>query len=119
MKPDALLAFARADRRPRCRRAALARATLVAIARSITWSPAISARSRDLRGHAARRPRGPGAIDPRRAPAFMRVACRHFTTSWVARERAETRLAEPFAERDARLCLAYADAVLAARAAAN
>jgi hypothetical protein len=59
------------------------------------------------------------AIDPVHAPGFIRAARRHFTTLWIARERAELKPTEPFAERDARLCLAYAEFVIAARAAAN
>jgi hypothetical protein len=59
------------------------------------------------------------AADPTHAPAFIGVARRHFTTGWIAGERALGRLAEPFGARDARLSLAYADAVFAARAAAN
>jgi HEPN domain-containing protein len=58
-------------------------------------------------------------IDPVHAPAFIREARRSITTSWIAAMRADNNLGEPFDERDARLCLAYAERVLAARAAAN
>jgi len=54
------------------------------------------------------------ALDPAAAPAFMRLARRHFVTSWITAERAQTRAAEPFGARDA-----YAELVFAARAAAN
>jgi hypothetical protein len=59
------------------------------------------------------------AIDPAQAPGFMRVARRHFTTTWLAGERAASQLAEPFGARDALTSLAYAEFVFAARAAAN
>jgi hypothetical protein len=59
------------------------------------------------------------AIDPANAPGFIKIARRHFTTTWIAGERATQRIAEPFGARDAQLSLAYADAVFAARAAAN
>ena len=59
------------------------------------------------------------AVDPASAPEFIRVARRHFITTWIAGERAAQRIAEPFGVRDARLSLAYADTVFAARAAAN
>ena len=59
------------------------------------------------------------ALDPANVPEFMRLARRHFITTWITAERAATRPGEPFAARDARLVLGYAEAVLAARAAAN
>jgi hypothetical protein len=59
------------------------------------------------------------ALDPAAAPAFMRLARRHFITTWIAAERAASRPGEPFGARDARLALAYAETVIAARAAAN
>ena len=59
------------------------------------------------------------AVDPSHAPDFIRIARRHFITGWIAGERALGRPGEPFGARDARLSLAYADAVFGARAAAN
>jgi hypothetical protein len=121
VKPDALLAFARelvgapdADER-RWREAAIVapRAVHHLVAAHLGRDPATFAGTPRAVGEAL------GALDPAHAPAFIRLARRHYTTTWIAAERAATRPGEPFAARDARLALAYADAVLAARAAAN
>jgi hypothetical protein len=121
MKPDALLALARelidtpdADE-PRWREAAIVaqRAIHHLVAAHLGRDPASFAGTPRAVGEAL------AAVDPRRAPDFIRIARRHFTTAWIAAERAATRPGEPFPERDARLALAYAETVLAARAAAN
>ena len=121
MKPDALLALAHAladgaevDER-RWREAAIVahRAIHHLVAAHLGLDPATFAGTPRAVGEAL------AALDPAHAPAFMRVARRHFTTTWIAAERAAQEPATPFPLRDARLALAYADAVLAARAAAN
>jgi len=121
MKPEALIALAHgliaqpdADE-PHWRQAAAAahRAVHLLVAAHLGLDPATFAGTSRAVAEAL------ATIDPTHAPAFIRAARRHFTTGWLARERAEARLAEPFTARDARLCLAYADLVFAARAAAN
>ncbi|HUA50575.1 MAG TPA: hypothetical protein VMB81_00345 [Candidatus Sulfotelmatobacter sp.] len=120
MKPDALLAFAHtlaagptADE-PHWREAVIVahRAVHHLVAAHLGLDPATFAGTpRAVREALA-------MIDPTLAPTFIRVARRHFTTNWIAAERA-AQSATPVGPRDAALALAYADAVLAARAAAN
>jgi hypothetical protein len=121
MKPDDFIGLAHAlidapdAGEPHWREAAAAahRALHLLVAAHLGLDPATFAGTPRAVGEAL------AAVDPANAPGFIRIARRHFTTSWIARERAETRPGEPFSLRDARLCLAYADAVFAARAAAN
>jgi len=121
MKPDELLGLARAlieapeAGEPHWREAAVAahRAIHLLVAAHLGLDPATFAGTPRAVGEAL------AAVDPATAPGFIRIARRHFTTTWIARERAETRPGEPFGRRDALRCLAYADAVFAARAAAN
>ena len=120
MKPDALLAFARelasgpAPDERRWREALIVahRAIHHLVAAHLGLDPATFAGTpRAVREALA-------ALDPATAPDFIRIARRHFATSWIAAERAAGS-ATPVGARDAQLALAYADAVLAARAAAN
>ncbi|MEJ0070402.1 MAG: hypothetical protein WDO24_18750 [Pseudomonadota bacterium] len=121
MKPDELIGLARAlidgpgATEPQWREAVVIahRAIHLLVAAHLGLDPATFAGTPRAVGEAL------AAIDPAQAPGFIRAARRHFTTTWIARERAEWRPSEPFAERDARLCLAYAELVIAARAAAN
>ncbi len=121
MKPDALLALAHAlaassdaDETHQREAAIVAhRAVHQLVAAHLGLDPAAFAGTSRALGEAL------AALDPAHAPAFMRIARRHFTTTWIAAERAANEPATPFGARDARLALAYADAVFAARAAAN
>ena len=121
MKPDALLALARdllaADgaAEPQWREAAIAahRAIHHLVAAHLGLDPATFAGTPRAVREAL------SVVDPAHAPAFMRAARRHFTTTWLAGERAASQLGEPFSARDALMSLAYAEFVFAARAAAN
>jgi hypothetical protein len=121
VRPDDLIGLARAlidapdAGEPHWREAAAAahRAIHLLVAAHLGLDPATFAGTPRAVGEALT------SIDPANAPGFIRMARRHFTTTWIARERAETRPGEPFSRRDALLCLAYADTVFAARAAVN
>jgi hypothetical protein len=121
MKPDALLALARAllaaedATEPQWRESAIAahRAIHHLVAAHLGLDPATFAGTPRAVREAL------SVVDPAHAPAFIRAARRHFTTTWLAGERAASRLGEPFTARDALATLAYAEFVFAARAAAN
>jgi hypothetical protein len=57
------------------------------------------------------------AADMAEAPAFLRLARRHWNSLWLASLRAQRSLDESIPEADARLCLVLAEQVFAARAA--
>ncbi len=57
------------------------------------------------------------AADTASAPAFIRLARRHWSTLWLASLRAERGLDEPVPLADAKLSVALAERVLAARTA--
>lgn len=58
------------------------------------------------------------ALDASRTPAFLGLARRHWNTLWLASLRAERALDDPVIEEEARLCIALAERIFAARSAA-
>ena len=57
------------------------------------------------------------AADTASAPAFIRLARRHWNTLWLASLRAERGLDEPVSQADAKLSVALAEKVLVSRTA--